>query len=105
MAAKDVKAFFEKVEQDKSLKAKLNALHKNSVKESKKKAVAGAVKIASAAGFKFTAADWNKVVKAKTGKVPSGEMADVTGQSQCPGYGGSAYRCNGIVGCSYDQYW
>jgi predicted ribosomally synthesized peptide with nif11-like leader len=105
MAAKDVKAFFEKVEQDKSLKAKLSALHKNSVKASKKRAVADVVKAASKAGFRFTAADWNRAVKAKTPKVPKGELADVTGQSMCPGYGGSAYRCNGIVGCGYDQYW
>ena len=61
MSVKDVKAFFEKVEGDKGLQAKLRAL------EGKKVEVARAelIQIAADAGFKFTAADFAAARKAR----------------------------------------
>ena len=50
MSAKSVDAFFEKVAQDKSLQAKLNALHKKTLKDCKEikdKASAEVAKIAA----------------------------------------------------------
>ena len=83
MPAKSVDAFFEKVAQDKSLQAKLKALHQNTLKEtnaSKEKASAAVAKIAAAAGFKFTAKDLAGARDAKAKKPAKAELSEVSGQ-------------------------
>jgi len=85
MSAKNVDAFFEKVAEDKSLQAKLNGLHKQIVADSRKESLAEVMKIAAAAGFKFTAADWSVRRKAKVKKASKAELAGVTGQMWCEG--------------------
>ena len=89
MPAKNVDAFFEKVAQDKSLQAKLAALHKNTLaetKESKEKASAAVAKIAAAAGFKFTAKDLAGARGAKAKKPSKAELSEGTGQGiNCSG--------------------
>jgi predicted ribosomally synthesized peptide with nif11-like leader len=83
MPAKKVDAFFEKVAQDKSLQAKLGALHKQTLKEtkqSKEKASGAVVKIAAAAGFKFSAKDLAGARAAKAGKPAKAELSEVSGQ-------------------------
>lgn len=89
MPAKSVDAFFEKVAQDKSLQAKLGALHKNTLKETKEtkeKASAAVAKIAAAAGFKFTAKDLAGARGAKAKKPAKAELSEVSGQGiDCSG--------------------
>ena len=83
MPAKSVDAFFEKVAQDKSLQAKLKALHKKTLKDTqgiKEKASAAVAKIASAAGFKFTAKDLAGARRAKAKKPSKAELGEVSGQ-------------------------
>jgi predicted ribosomally synthesized peptide with nif11-like leader len=60
MSVKDVKAFFEKVAQDKDLQKKLKALT-----EREEAIYSDLVKIAKAEGFEFTAADLAAVRKAR----------------------------------------
>jgi predicted ribosomally synthesized peptide with nif11-like leader len=83
MPAKSVDAFFEKVAQDKSLQAKLKALHQKTLKESKEskeKASTAVAKIAAAAGFKFTAKDLTGARGAKAKKPSKAELSEVSGQ-------------------------
>ncbi len=86
MSAVNVKGFFEKVAGEKSLQAKLKVLH---VKAEAEEAAAVA-KVASGAGFKFTAKELTQARKAKAKKA---KLSDVTGQSQAPGCEYS--YCNG----------
>ena len=83
MAAKNVHAFFEKVEGDKGLQTKLKAVHQKITKDGKAQVTAAVVKIAIAAGFKITAGDLAKARAAKVKKLPSSALADVTGQEWC----------------------
>jgi predicted ribosomally synthesized peptide with nif11-like leader len=107
MPAKSVDAFFEKVAQDKSLQAKLKALHQNTLKEtkaSKEKASAAVAKIAAAAGFKFTAKDLAGARDAKAKKPAKAELSEVSGQwTDCSG--GTYNYCNAqnwqCIGYSY----
>lgn len=81
MSAKNVEQFFEKVAEDKALQTKLKVLHKETVKDvekAKQAASAQVVKIAAAAGFKFTVKDLDKVRGAK--KLSKTELAEVRGQ-------------------------
>ncbi len=88
MPAKNVDLFFGKVAEDKSLQAKLKALHKQCVKEteaSKARASGAVVKLAAAAGFKFQLKDLAQARTAKA-KPSRAELAEVTGQSlNCSG--------------------
>jgi hypothetical protein len=85
MSAKNVNSFFEKVAVSKPLQAKLNALHKKIMKDSKEESAAEIVKIASAEGFEFTAKDWNQERKARVKRASKAEAAGVTGQIYCEG--------------------
>ena len=83
MPTKNVDAFFEKVAQDKSLQAKLKALHQKTLKEtkeSKDNASTAVAKIAAAAGFKFTAKDLAGARGAKAKKPAKAELSEVSGQ-------------------------
>jgi predicted ribosomally synthesized peptide with nif11-like leader len=83
MSVSNVKAFFDKIEESKSLQAKLKASYKEAVKKSRKDSTSALVKIASVAGFKFTAKDLAKARKTKAIEAPASLMAgaDVSGQS------------------------
>jgi hypothetical protein len=83
MSVKNVNSFFEKVAASKPLQANLNTLHKKILKDSKEKAAAEIIKIASAEGFKFTAKDWNQERKARVQRASKAEVAGVTGQMDC----------------------
>jgi len=86
MAAKSVVAFFGKVAESKPLQAKLKALHKKTVKETEKvksQASAEVVKLAAAAGFKFTLKDLAKARGGKPRKPSRAELAEVAGQGLC----------------------
>jgi predicted ribosomally synthesized peptide with nif11-like leader len=97
MSASNVKAFFTEVEKNKALQAKLKALQVKSAKESKAKATAEVVKIASAAGFKITAASLLHARAGKGGNRPAAELSEVTGQSDC-GWGTNYFCINYICG-------
>jgi len=83
MSAKSVNEFFAKVEGSKPLQAKLKAMHQKTTKETKGKLAADVVKLASAAGFKFTAKELAQARAAKAKKLPAGALGDVTGQEMC----------------------
>ena len=91
MSAKDVQGFFEKVAENKPLQAKLKKLAKDAEEQS----AAATAKIASAAGFKFTASELIKARKAQASKLPKPEMPEVAGQYYCP-YG---------LGTGWGNYW
>jgi predicted ribosomally synthesized peptide with nif11-like leader len=97
MSASNVKAFFTQVEKDKTLQAKLKALQKKTLTESEKKATAEVVKIASAAGFKFTASSLVQARAGKGGNRPGAELSEVTGQEDC-GWGVNYFCINYICG-------
>jgi predicted ribosomally synthesized peptide with nif11-like leader len=83
MPAKNVDAFFEKVAQDKSLQAKLKALHQKTLKEtkeSKDNASTAVAKIAAAAGFKFSAKELAGAREARVKKPSKAELGEVSGQ-------------------------
>ena len=83
MPTKNVDAFFEKVATDKALQAKLKTLHQKALKDteaSKAAASADVVKIAAAAGFKFTARDLTGARGAVAKKPAKSEMCEVGGQ-------------------------
>jgi hypothetical protein len=98
MSAINVEKFFEKVEADKSLAAKLKqaaklnlaskpkALSAKTISEHKAKLAAEVVQIAAAAGFKFSAKDLVAANAAKIKKLPAGTLPDVTGQDDDGGY-------------------
>ena len=85
MSVKSVDAFFERVAEDKSLRSKMNGLHVRIVRDSRQTSAAEIVRIASAAGFEFTAADWHRRRNAKAKKASKAELAGVTGQRWCEG--------------------
>ena len=66
MSVENVKAFFEKVEGDKALQAKLQALNAKAG-ENRDKEIAELLEIASAAGFEFTSDDFAKARSQKLG--------------------------------------
>jgi predicted ribosomally synthesized peptide with nif11-like leader len=92
MAIKDISAFFAKVGQTKSLQTKLKTAQKQLSVEADKKSAAAVVKIAEAAGFKFTAQDLMKARKKGAGRPAAAEATEVTGQYSCPwGFDTGAY--------------
>jgi predicted ribosomally synthesized peptide with nif11-like leader len=97
MSASNVKAFFKEVEKNKSLQAKLKASQKKVLKDSEKKATAEVIKIASAAGFKFTAGSLLQARAGKAGNRSASELKEVTGQSDC-GWGTNYFCINYICG-------
>jgi len=101
MSASKVQEFFDEVAQSKALQAKLKALHKKT-EASMKEAAAALVKIASAAGFKFSAKDLTQARGAKGAKPSAAELAEVAAQSDC-GYGVN-YWCNAAWQCGYGTY-
>jgi predicted ribosomally synthesized peptide with nif11-like leader len=86
MSAINVKRFFEKVASDKSLQAKLKALHVRAGAEE----TAAVAKVAAVAGFKFAA---KELAQARKSKAKKAKLSDVAGQSQAPGCDYS--YCNG----------
>jgi predicted ribosomally synthesized peptide with nif11-like leader len=100
MSAANVKEFFAKVEGDKSLQAKLKALHKKTTDESRQKAADEVVGLAAAAGFKFSASDLGKAGKEQVKKAK--KLSDVTGQNDC-GYG-TNYFCDAAWQCGNYTY-
>jgi predicted ribosomally synthesized peptide with nif11-like leader len=80
MSVKGVKDFFAKVEKSKPLHAKLTALHKKTTKESQETAAVEVVKIAAAAGFKFTAKELAQARGKKARKPSKAKLGDVAGQ-------------------------
>ena len=97
MSASNVKAFFAKIEESKPLQSKLEASYKEAVKKSRKDSTAALIKIASTAGFKFTAKDLAQARKAKAIGSPKALVEDVTGQEVWNSCGN--YWCS--VGWSY----
>jgi len=86
MSSKSAEQFFEKVAQNKTLQAKLKALHKKTL-IAVKAANAGVVKLAAAAGFKITAKDLVAAPGAKSPKAPKGQLREVAGQGiNCSGH-------------------
>lgn len=79
MSREKIKAFYEKVESDKRLQAKLKTV----AMENERKAIAQVVKIASAAGFRFTADDLAKVRAARVEFFP-GVEAPTESDNGCP---------------------
>jgi predicted ribosomally synthesized peptide with nif11-like leader len=80
MSAKSVKAFFQEVEGNRALHAKLTSVHKKTTKESQAKAAAEVVRIAATAGFKFTTKELAAACGKKPGKASKKQLGDVTGQ-------------------------
>lgn len=74
MSVENVKAFFEKVAEDKDLQEKLKALA-----EREEALYADLVQIASAAGFKFTTADARKAHAAAARELSADELDAVAG--------------------------
>lgn len=77
MSVKNVKAFYEKVEGDKTLQAKLKALDRKA-EDSVKEAIAELTKIASGTGFEFTIDDFFKAKSEKL-ETSTDELKKVTG--------------------------
>lgn len=75
MSVENVKAFMGKLEQDKALQKKLEAM----VKKVHETIPAEVVKIASAAGFKFTAGDLTEARKAALGALSDEELKQAAG--------------------------
>jgi predicted ribosomally synthesized peptide with nif11-like leader len=102
MAVKNVPAFFEKVAENKALQAKLKALgaaHQKATENCLKKTNAALVKLAAAAGFKFTAKELTQVRGAKPRKSSRAELREVAAQMAC-GYG-LTFNCDS----PYPAYW
>ena len=78
MSVENVKKFFEKVEGDKELKAKLAALGEKR-KAQEAAAVAELVKLAAAAGYAFTAADLAQARKQAASELSEEELKAVAG--------------------------
>lgn len=78
MSVENVKAFFAKVEGDKALREKFESM----VQEMRKATLAKVVKMASAAGYSFTAADVVEARKAALGKLSEDEMKQVAGGAE-----------------------
>jgi len=73
MSVKNVKAFYEKVEEDKGLQAKLKALHANAQSQMAA-TTAELIKIAADAGFQFTPADLAATRKEAINKLTLDEL-------------------------------
>jgi len=84
MPAKSVEAFFDKVAASKALQTRLRALHRKTLKETKRindQASAEVVKIAAAAGFRFRLADLTQARKRRASKASQAQLSEVMGQS------------------------
>lgn len=93
MSVKNVKAFFEKVERDKRLQERLKPLAEKSEVQGTA-AVAELVKIAAAAGFKFTATDYVKARTQAAGELSEAELKAVKGSVPgCP----CGYKCGLLI--------
>ena len=74
MAIETVQQFWSKAEEDESLEAKVQAIPADSDKE---QALAEVLRIAAAAGFTFTAADFRAAVKEKLAQLhAAGQLSD-----------------------------
>jgi predicted ribosomally synthesized peptide with nif11-like leader len=104
MSRTNVDGFFEKVAGNKSLQAKLKALQKKTVTEARGKGAAALVKIASAAGFKFSAKDLAQVRKATVKKLSKAALVDVAGQSDCYVHTGGYCPHTGVWTCYGNGY-
>ena len=82
MSVENVKAFFEKVAEDKELQEKLKALA-----EREEAMYADLVQIASAAGFEFTTADARKAHVAAASELSDEELDAVAGGGGCVSLG------------------
>ena len=94
MSAENVKAFFEKAEGDKALQEKLKALAEQ--EEAREAGDEELVKIASAAGYEFTADDVAEVRKESAGELSEDELKQVAGGAgQCRSGWGDCPFCSG----------
>ena len=102
MAAKDVKAFFAKVAEDKALQAKLKALGKKGSRAAEDSAAAIA-KIAAAAGFEFSPKDLAQARKERGRKLSKADLQAVAGGAgSCEGV--PNYDCWGPYWCVSGTY-
>ena len=102
MAAKDVKAFFAKVAEDKELQARLKALGNKAAKAAEESA-AEIAKIAAAAGFEFTPKDLAQARKERVRKLTKADLQAVAGGGgHCEG--SPNYDCWGAYWCVGGTY-
>jgi predicted ribosomally synthesized peptide with nif11-like leader len=94
MSVKSVKDFFEKVEADKALQAKLKALDKTA-REATDAAIGELVAIGKAEGFAFTAQDF---IDAKTERPADGGTAPAHGKGVVTDPG-----CLMLAGCGHNH--
>jgi predicted ribosomally synthesized peptide with nif11-like leader len=87
MSVKDVRAFYEKVAEDKALQTKVKALAEK-VRSQEEAAVKEIVGIASAAGFRFTTADLESARKERIEKLSEQDLQAVAGGANVPAVGG-----------------
>ena len=81
VSVENVKAFFAKMEGDKALREKFESM----VQRMRKGALGEVVKMASAAGYKFTAADLAEARKATVGALSEDELKQVAGGGDARG--------------------
>lgn len=78
MSVENVKAFFDKVEEDKGLQDKVKGLAEKR-KAHDAETASGMVKIAAEAGLEFTAADLAEARKSAVGELSEDELRTVAG--------------------------
>jgi predicted ribosomally synthesized peptide with nif11-like leader len=92
MSVENVKAFFAKMEGDVALQEKMGDVNKKA-RENIDEAIADLVKLASAAGFEFTADDYTT---ARSHKPEDVEYAEVTGQRGLPDDCPTSWACTKV---------
>lgn len=91
MSVKNVKEFFEEVEEDKALQGKLKMVAAN---DNNEEAVADLVRIAAVAGFEFTSIDYTKARKQAAEELSEADLKAVTaGVPGCP----VGYKCGLLI--------
>ncbi|MEW6359367.1 MAG: Nif11-like leader peptide family natural product precursor [Planctomycetota bacterium] len=98
MSVKNVTAFFEKLETDKALQAKVRALGEKRKKQDEA-TLAELAKIAKAAGLGFTPAEYAQARKKAAGELSEEQLKAVAGGQGCQaGLGADASRCRAGLG-------
>jgi predicted ribosomally synthesized peptide with nif11-like leader len=92
MSVDNVKAFFEKVEEDRALQEQLKTLRQNTPAE-KDQAVRTLITIAAGAGFEFTAEDFQNAWSEGSNLTQDAGSADVQ-RSDCWWARGTYSQCN-----------
>jgi len=101
MSTRNVRAFYDKVAEDKALQARLSALHKD-CGGNKEEEVAGLVTIAAATGCVFTAGDLARVLVAKPRILAGTEWRKTVKAEDC--WEGKNYFCNATYICGTGVY-